>query len=139
MPAGQFGALLVPGPFAQSGLTALRCCVKTNVVPLLSARRTTVTLVSGSFRPGLAAAMAGSFHFVIRPRKISAYAFRDSRSGADSSGRLYARTTLPAVIGINCTPLSTLAISSSVIAASLAPKSTVLLVNCVMPAPLPTD
>ena len=33
---------------------------------------------------------------------------------------------LPAVIGSNCTPTSTLAISSGVMAASLAPKSTVL-------------
>ena len=50
-------------------------------------------------------------------------------------------TMLPAVMGSKITPLSagTLAISSSFMAVSLAPKSTVPLVNCSTPAPLPTD
>ena len=46
---------------------------------------------------------------------------------------------LPEVIGSNCTPTSTLAISSGVMAASLAPKSTVLSMKLLMPPPLPTD
>src|SRR5215467_8948035 len=87
-PVGQFGALLVPGPFFHSSLIALRCCVKTNVVPLLSARRTTEIGRSGSFAVGFDAAIAGSFLFVILPRKIPLYAWRDRRSGAVRSGRL---------------------------------------------------
>ena len=46
---------------------------------------------------------------------------------------------LPAVIGSNCTPASTLAISSGDMAASLAPKSTVLSCTAFTPAPLPID
>jgi hypothetical protein len=46
---------------------------------------------------------------------------------------------LPAVIGRSSTPpLVTLAISASLIAASLAPKSVRPSVNDLMPAPLPT-
>ena len=41
------------------------------VVPLLSALRTTVMGRSGSEIPGLAATMAGSFQWVMRPRNIS--------------------------------------------------------------------
>ena len=48
-------------------------------------------------------------------------------------------TILPAVIGKSPTPASTCAISSSVIAASLAAKSTVLLMKSLIPAPLPLD
>src|SRR5579863_1377841 len=70
MPTGQFGCLLVPGPDFQASLTALRCCVKTNVVPLLSARCTTVMLSAGRDTPGFALAMAGSFHLVTLPRKM---------------------------------------------------------------------
>ena len=46
---------------------------------------------------------------------------------------------LPAVMGNNCTPTSTFSISSGVIAASLAPKSTVLSITSFTPWPLPTD
>ncbi len=74
IPVGQFGALLVPGPLFQSGLMALRCCVNTKVVPLLSARRTTEIARSGSVTPEFAAATRGSFHLVTLPRKIPAYA-----------------------------------------------------------------
>src|SRR5215510_217393 len=87
-PVGQFGALLVPGPFFQSSRSALRCCVKTNVVPLLSARRPTEIGRSGSLAVGFDPAMAGSFHLVIFPRKIPEYACRERRSGAVRSGRL---------------------------------------------------
>ena len=42
------------------------------VVPDPSERRATVMVWSGSFRPGLSAAIAGSFHLVIFPRKMLA-------------------------------------------------------------------
>ena len=57
--SGQTTVLPVPGPLAQSSLIALRCCVNTNVVPLLSARRTTVMSRSGSVTPSLALAISG--------------------------------------------------------------------------------
>src|SRR3974390_2203162 len=69
VPTGQLGMLFVPTVFAKSGLTALRCCEKTNVVPLLSARTMTLIGFGGSFAPGFSLAIAGSFHFVILPRK----------------------------------------------------------------------
>src|SRR5215470_12759912 len=75
---GQFTVVPVPGPFFHVSLMALKCCVKTKVVPLLSARRTTVMLVSGSFASGFALAIAGSFHLVISPRKIFGYTSRGS-------------------------------------------------------------
>ena len=44
---GQLTVLPAPGPFFHSSLIALRWLVKTNVVPLVSARRTTVMSWSG--------------------------------------------------------------------------------------------
>ena len=71
VPTGQLGILLVPGFFAKSSLMALRCFVKTKLVPLLSARTTTLMLLSGKVTPGLLEAMLGSFHLVTFPRKMS--------------------------------------------------------------------
>jgi hypothetical protein len=110
--------------------------VNTNVVPLPSERCTTPIGVPGA--PGFSFAIAGSFHFVILPRKMPANASRVSLSGALSSGRLYPTTTAPAVAGTSCTPFVTLAIWSSFIALSLAPKSTVPSVILLMPAELPS-
>ena len=59
VPTGQLGILFVPGLLANSSLMALRCFVKTKLVPLLSARTTTLMSASGSFTPGLVAAIAG--------------------------------------------------------------------------------
>src|SRR5215467_12482496 len=98
VPVGQLGIVLAPTDLAKSSLTALRCCENTNDVPLLSARTTTLTGRSGNFTPGLASAIAGSFQRLTVPRKIPAYAFRESLRSA-SPCRLYARTMLPAVIG----------------------------------------
>src|SRR6185295_8178524 len=70
VPMGQFGMLLVPGLFLNSSLIALRCWVNTKVVPLLSARTTTLIGELGSFAPGFAAAISGSFQFLILPRNI---------------------------------------------------------------------
>src|SRR5690348_9244969 len=74
--AGQLTDLPVPGPFFHLSLIALRCCVKTKVVPLPSERFTGVMAVAGSFTPGFWEAIFGSFHLVISPRKMPAYALR---------------------------------------------------------------
>src|SRR5262249_56081905 len=103
VPTGQFGIVLAPTDFPKSALIALRCCENTNEVPLLSARTTTLIGASGSFAPGLLSAMAGSFHFLIVPTQIPAYALRDSFK-ASTSFMLYASTMLPAVIGKSWTP-----------------------------------
>src|SRR5262245_13865439 len=71
--AGHLTVVPTPGPFFHSSLIADRCVVNTNVVPLLSARRTTVMSWSGRLTPGLAALILGSPHFVILTRKIRAY------------------------------------------------------------------
>ncbi|KWV86736.1 hypothetical protein PFLmoz3_03620 [Pseudomonas fluorescens] len=68
--AGQLTVLPSPSAVLNSGLMVARCLVKTAVVPLESARTTTVIGVSPSFRSGLAATICGSFHLVILPRKI---------------------------------------------------------------------
>ena len=46
--------------------------MKPAVVPDESERCTTVIAVLGSFMPGLSLAIAGSFHVLILPRKMSA-------------------------------------------------------------------
>src|SRR6516162_2230490 len=78
VPAGQLGMVLAPTSLRKSPLIALKCCEKTNDVPLLSARTTTLTGRSGSVTPGFVVAMAGSFQRLIFPRKTPAYALRES-------------------------------------------------------------
>src|ERR1017187_3993449 len=78
VPTGHAGILFVPGLAANSLLIALRCCVNTNVVPLESARTTTLMALPGSFAPGFVLAISGSFHFFTLPRKMPEYAARDS-------------------------------------------------------------
>src|SRR5215813_1240593 len=85
---GQFTVVPAPGPFFHSGLIAERCEVNTKVVPLESARRTTVMARSGSLIPGFAAWILGSFHLVIVPRKIAGYTSRGSFSSLGLPGRL---------------------------------------------------
>src|SRR5215510_480072 len=75
---GQLTVIPAPGPLFHAALTALKCWVNTKVVPLLSARRTTVTAVSGRGAPGFALARTGSFQCVIWPKNILLYASRDS-------------------------------------------------------------
>src|SRR5262245_879687 len=78
VPTLQLGMFFVPGFLANSSLIALRCCVNTSVGPLLAARTTTLIGVAGRFTPGFEAAIRGSFHILTLPRKIPAYAFRES-------------------------------------------------------------
>src|SRR5262249_51513464 len=85
---GQLTVIPAPGPVFHAALTALKCWVNTNVVPLLSARRTTVIAVAGKFAPGLGWAMIGSFHLVICPKRILVYASRDNFTSFGPLGRL---------------------------------------------------
>src|SRR5215813_9937030 len=85
---GQLTVIPEPGPVFHASLTALKCWVNTKVVPLLSARRTTVIGVSGRVTPGFALAMTGSFHLVIWPKKILVYASRDSLRSFGPLGKL---------------------------------------------------
>src|SRR3954465_7697801 len=85
--AGQLTDLPVPGPLFHLSLTAERCWVNTNVVPLPSERLRGVMSGAGSFTPGLLFAIFGSFHLLIVPRKMPAYASRLSFS-CFTSGRL---------------------------------------------------
>src|SRR5271165_2310124 len=78
VPTGHAGMSFVPGLRANSLLIALRCCVNTNVVPLASARTSTLMALSGNFCPGFVLVMAVSFHFLTLPRKMPAYAARDN-------------------------------------------------------------
>ena len=67
---GQLTVVQAPGPRFHSSSMAPRCVVNTNVVPLASARRTTVMSWSGNVMPGLAVFTLGLLHFVILPRKM---------------------------------------------------------------------
>src|SRR5678815_103524 len=71
-PTGHLTLLPAPTLVFHSGETLARKSVNTAVVPEPSERWTTVIAWSGSFEPGLAAAILGSFQRVILPRKISA-------------------------------------------------------------------
>src|SRR6476659_3079216 len=63
----------LPGAVVHTfGAAAARYLVKFSVVPDSSERKKTLIAVEGSLTPGLIAAMAGSFHLVIWPRKILA-------------------------------------------------------------------
>src|SRR5450759_2129552 len=63
----------LPGAAGQSvGAAAFRYLVKLSVVPDSSERKKTLMAVAGRVTPLLMAAMAGSFHAVMRPLKILA-------------------------------------------------------------------
>src|SRR5262249_16269615 len=85
---GQLTVVPAPGPLLHSSLMAARCVVNTNVVPLESARRTTVMSRSGRVTPGFAALSFGSLHLVILPRKIAGYTSRGSLRALGFPGRL---------------------------------------------------
>src|SRR5262245_9554679 len=85
---GQLTVVPAPGPLCHSSLIALRWLVNTNVVPLESARRTTVMSRSGSVRPGFDALSRGSLHFVMCPRKMLEYTSRGSFRPFGLPGRL---------------------------------------------------
>src|SRR5450759_3107176 len=72
----------------QSGLKEARALVNNSVVPELSERWTTTILASGrlSFKPGLRAMMAGSFHLLILPEKIPTMLARSSIRPGSGAG-----------------------------------------------------
>src|SRR5919205_1085414 len=71
-PVGQSTATPLPTLLFHSLLTLFRYSVRLYVVPLLSLRWTTVIWRSGSDFPLFSFLMAGSFHFLILPRKMFA-------------------------------------------------------------------
>src|SRR3954451_9565842 len=75
-PVGQLTATPLPTPLFHWRLTLLRYSVRLYVVPLLSLRCTTVISRSGNDLRFLRFFSAGSFHFLIRPMKMSATALR---------------------------------------------------------------
>src|SRR3954462_4613096 len=72
VPVGHLTDLSTPGPLSQAGEYAARNFVKFPVVPDSSERWQTVMFDAGSDMPALPAAIFGSFHLVILPRKMSA-------------------------------------------------------------------
>ena len=86
------------------------------------------------------AAIFGSFHLVIVPRKMSATFWLSSWS-LSTPGTLKMTTTAPSAVGTwrILVPAGSAAISSSFIAASEAPKSTVCSVIALIPPPEPID
>src|SRR5436190_18920572 len=138
-PVGQGTSL--PEPTVHTvGATVLRYSVKAAVVPDPSDRCTTWMPVLGRLAPELSALIAGSFHVLILPAKMPATVWPDSLRSVTPL-TLYSTAMPPPVQGMCCTapPLATAACSSSgFIGTSVAPKSTVRFVNCVMPAPDPT-
>ncbi len=106
--------------------------MNTWVVPEPSERCDTVMAVAGSLSPGFSAAMAGSFHLVMAPRKMLAAVTPSSFSLPDSMpGRLKTMVTPPITVG-TCTSLAASS-SFSERGASVPPKSTVLALICLMP------
>src|SRR5450759_2088033 len=71
-----------PTVVTQSGLALVRYVVKMLVVPEPSDRCTTLISVAGRVTPALAAAIDGSFHFVILPSKMPAMISAVILSGA---------------------------------------------------------
>src|SRR5262245_53566528 len=71
-PTGHCTALSAPTRLFHVGLASDSHVVNTEVVPDSSERCTIVMAVDGRSTPGLRALMAGSFQFLILPRKMSA-------------------------------------------------------------------
>ena len=88
-------------------------------------------LEPGSETPEFSAAMAGSFHLLMWPRKIPARVSA-SRFSLSTPERLNAMETTPNVTGICVSESGPPAdvMSAPAIGTSVAPKSTVFLTNC---------
>ena len=69
------------------------------MVPEESERRAMVIAVLGSLTPGLSAAIAGSFHFVILAWKMFAISVGRRASGSSTPDRLYDTVIGPMRIG----------------------------------------
>src|SRR5919197_4142442 len=91
---------------------------------------------SGSALPLFSFLIAGSFHLLIRPRKMPATALPSSRRWLGRSSPRYAIEVAESAHGIWTQPLHA-ADWSGVSGASLAPKSTVRFVIALIPPPDP--
>ena len=85
------------------------------MVPEPSERWTTVIAVEGSLTPALIFARAGSFHFVILPRKMSARIGPVNLICESTPSMLYTGTTAPSTVGKWSTGPGAFASISSVI------------------------
>ena len=119
------------------GSTAVRNFVKLLVVPDPSARCTTVIAVLGSFTPGLSAAIAASFHFVIFRAKILARVLSERRRSFTPL-RLYDTVIGAATVGkYRSEPPWYFERSAGLGRLSVPAKSTVLVWRSVLPWPEP--
>ena len=115
-----------------------RKLVKIAVVPEPSARVTTVIGPEGIFIPGFNRATRLSLQSVTLPWKISDNKSPESLSWFGPTPSMFTTTTTPPIIAGNWT-MPWLWRSSNAIGASVAPKSTVLALICLIPPPEPID
>ncbi|GBE10057.1 hypothetical protein BMS3Abin12_00615 [bacterium BMS3Abin12] len=112
--------------------------MKIKVVPEPSARCTTVIGLSGNSTPALTLRIAGSFHRLTVPRKMSASTALGSLSSpAFTPGTFTTATTPPMICGHWISPYRSR--SAGFMGASEAPKSTVRALICLIPPPEPID
>src|SRR6476659_362798 len=95
VPVGHLTVLSEPTFDSHSLLEATRKPVKPLVVPDSSERWTMVMFVDGSETPGFIFVIAGSFHFLIFPRKMSAIVVPSSLRPDFTPLRLYETVIAP--------------------------------------------
>src|SRR5919204_189644 len=138
VPPGHCTALSAPIFCAHCWLSCDSHDVNTKVVPDSSERCTVWIGVEGRGTPGFSRAMAGSFHFVMSPRKIEAVVGPSSFSPVCRPGTLYASDTAPRTTGSWTTPAPlNPCMSEDCSGASESAKSTVLDCRSSMPPPDP--
>src|SRR5580693_1228696 len=120
------------------GTASIRKSEKFCVVPDESDRTASVIGVLGRVTPGLIAAIAGSFHFVILAWKMSATTVGVSRSGLLRLERLYDRVIGPITTGKYRTVLLKVDASAAGMGESDPAKFTVPAARFVRPVPEPT-
>ncbi len=108
------------------------------VVPEPSALRTTVIFCAGRLRSGFKAAIDASFQVLIFPKKIFASVLPSNLSAPGATPSRFTTGTTPPMIAGNCIMPNSLS-SAGLRGASEAPKSTVLALICLTPAPEPID
>src|SRR4051794_35614462 len=140
VPVGHLTVLSEPTFDSHSLLEETRKPVKPLVVPDSSERWTTVMFDEGRLTPAFSFAIAGSFHFLIFPRKMLAIVGPSSFRPPLTPWRLYETVIAPNAVGMwTGWPFFSAAVSSSsFIGGSLPAKSVLLLVRSEMPWPEPT-
>src|SRR4051812_17334661 len=140
VPVGHLTVLSAPTLLFHSELTSERNVVKPLVVPDSSERWTTVMLAPGRLAPELSLAIAGSFHFLILPRKMFATVGPSSLRSLGTPLWLYETVIAPKNIGTWTTsPFVNVLRSSGVSAGSLPANAAVPAASAATPAPEPTD